>query len=82
MQLLWALIIGFIVGLIAKALTPGRDPSGFLITACIGIGGSLLATFLGRMAGWYAPGDGAGFIASIIGAVLLLAVYHRVARTA
>ena len=76
MHLIWTLIIGLIVGALAKLIMPGRDPGGFIITICIGIAGSLLATFLGRAAGWYGPENSAGFIASIVGAVILLAIYH------
>ncbi len=60
MSIIWAILIGFVVGLIAKMLTPGRDPSGFFITAAIGIVGSLIATYLGRSLGWYAIGETAG----------------------
>jgi uncharacterized membrane protein YeaQ/YmgE (transglycosylase-associated protein family) len=80
MHILWTLFIGLIVGAVAKLLMPGKDPGGFLITICIGIAGSLIATFLGRALGWYAPGASAGFLASIIGAILLLVIYHAVAR--
>ena len=76
MHLLWTLFISLIVGALAKFLTPGRDPGGFLITIAIGVAGSLVATFLGRALGLYAPGASAGFIASLIGAILLLVVYH------
>jgi uncharacterized membrane protein YeaQ/YmgE (transglycosylase-associated protein family) len=71
------IIFGLIVGLIAKLLTPGREPGGFIVTALIGIGGSLLGGFLGRALGLYRQDQPAGgFIMSVIGAVLLLAVYH------
>jgi len=80
MSLIWAIIIGFIVGLLAKLVMPGRDPGGFIITAVLGIAGSLVVTFLGRALGFYAPGEPAGFIASIVGAVILLAIYHMVRR--
>ena len=80
MHILWTLFIGLIVGAVAKLLMPGKDPGGFLITICIGIAGSLIATFLGRALGWYAPGASAGFLASIVGAILLLVIYHAVAR--
>ena len=80
MSLIWAIIVGFIVGLLAKLVMPGRDPGGFIITAVLGIAGSLVATFLGRALGFYAPGEPAGFIASIVGAVILLAIYHMVRR--
>jgi uncharacterized membrane protein YeaQ/YmgE (transglycosylase-associated protein family) len=76
MYIIWAIIIGFIVGLIAKFLMPGRDPGGFVITAILGIVGALIATFLGQAVGWYRPGEGAGFIASIIGAMILLFLYR------
>ena len=75
--MLWALIIGLVVGAIAKLLMPGRDPGGFIVTMLLGVAGSLVATFLGRALGWYAPGQGAGFIASVLGAVLLLWIYRK-----
>lgn len=80
MTLIWIILIGFVVGLLAKMLTPGRDPSGFIITAAIGIVGSLLATFGGQALGLYRVGQPAGFIGSVVGAVILLAVYHLVRR--
>jgi uncharacterized membrane protein YeaQ/YmgE (transglycosylase-associated protein family) len=79
MGLIWMLIIGLVVGVIAKAIMPGRDPGGMIITILLGIGGSLLAGFLGRIVGWYEPGEGAGIIASILGAVLILWLYRRFA---
>jgi uncharacterized membrane protein YeaQ/YmgE (transglycosylase-associated protein family) len=78
--MLWAILIGFIVGLVAKFLTPGRDPSGFFITAAIGIVGSLLATYGGQALGLYNAGEPAGFIGSVVGAVIVLAIYHLVTR--
>ena len=78
MSIIWAIIIGFIVGLIAKFLMPGRDPGGFIITAILGIVGALLATFLGQAMGLYAAGQSAGFIASVIGAMIVLFVYHLI----
>ncbi|MEP6540179.1 MAG: GlsB/YeaQ/YmgE family stress response membrane protein [Bryobacteraceae bacterium] len=80
MHLLWTLLIGLIVGAVAKLLTPGRDPGGFFITICIGIVGSLIATFLGRALGWYSADASAGFIASLFGAILLLVLYHAVVK--
>jgi uncharacterized membrane protein YeaQ/YmgE (transglycosylase-associated protein family) len=74
---LWALIIGLIVGAVAKLLMPGKDPGGFIVTMLLGVAGSLVATFLGRALGWYGPGQGAGFIASVLGAVLLLWIYRK-----
>jgi uncharacterized membrane protein YeaQ/YmgE (transglycosylase-associated protein family) len=76
MALLWLILIGFVIGVVAKLLMPGRDPGGFLVTAALGIGGSLLATFLGHLFGLYSPGEPAGFIGAVIGSVLLLAGYR------
>jgi uncharacterized membrane protein YeaQ/YmgE (transglycosylase-associated protein family) len=78
--MLWTLLTGLIVGAIAKLLTPGREPSGFLITICIGIGGSILATFILRAVGWYKEGQSAHFLASLFGAMLLLAIYHMAVK--
>ena len=80
MGIIWTILIGFVVGLVAKMLTPGRDPSGFFITAAIGIAGSLLATFGGQALGLYQAGEPAGFIGSLIGAIILLVIYHFVRR--
>jgi uncharacterized membrane protein YeaQ/YmgE (transglycosylase-associated protein family) len=77
MGILWTLIIGLVVGAIAKLLMPGRDPGGFFITMLLGVAGALLAGFIGRALGWYSdPGQGPGIIASIIGAMLLLLIYR------
>ena len=78
MHFLWTLLAGFVVGVIAKMLTPGRDPQGCLITAAIGIAGSFIAKYLGEALNFYAPGDRVGFIGSVIGAILLLLAYHAV----
>ena len=78
MSLIWTLVIGLVVGLVAKTLMPGKDPGGFLITALIGIAGAFLAHFVGRTMNWYAEGQPAGFIASVLGAVALLALYRMV----
>jgi uncharacterized membrane protein YeaQ/YmgE (transglycosylase-associated protein family) len=80
MGIIWTIIIGFVVGLIAKMLTPGRDPSGFFITAAIGIAGSLLATYGGQAMGLYRAGEAAGFVGSLVGAIILLLLYHVVRR--
>lgn len=80
LSIIWTIVIGFIVGVIAKLLTPGRDPAGFFITAAIGIGGSLLMTFIGKVMGWYQPGQSAGFLAALVGAIILLVAYHLIAR--
>jgi len=78
--LIWIIIIGAVVGALAKLLMPGRDPGGFFVTALIGMAGAVVATLLGRMLGLYGPEQGAGFIASIIGAILVLFIYHRLRR--
>jgi uncharacterized membrane protein YeaQ/YmgE (transglycosylase-associated protein family) len=80
MSIIWMLLVGLIVGAIAKLLMPGKDPGGFIITMLVGVAGAVLAGFLGRSAGWYREGEPAGFIASIIGAIVLLALYRIVAR--
>lgn len=76
---LWWIVIGLIAGAIAKAIVPGRDPSGCLITILLGIGGAVLAGFLGQQLGWYRQGEGAGFLAAIVGAVVILFIYRMVA---
>ncbi len=73
------MLFGLIVGVIAKLLMPGRDPGGFIVTVLLGIAGALVAGFLGRAIGLYGPNDGAGYIMSIIGAVLLLFAYRKFA---
>jgi uncharacterized membrane protein YeaQ/YmgE (transglycosylase-associated protein family) len=80
MGIIWTILIGFVVGLLAKMLTPGRDPAGFFITAAIGIAGSLLATFGGQALGLYRAGEPAGFVGSLIGAIILLVIYHLIRR--
>jgi uncharacterized membrane protein YeaQ/YmgE (transglycosylase-associated protein family) len=82
MHIIWTILIGFVVGLVAKMLTPGRDPSGFFVTAAIGIAGSLLATYGGQALGLYTPGEPAGFFGALIGAIIVLVVYHLIARKA
>jgi uncharacterized membrane protein YeaQ/YmgE (transglycosylase-associated protein family) len=79
-HLLWTAIIGLIVGAIAKFIMPGKDPGGIWVTMLIGIAGSFLGTFLGRMIGHYGPEDSAGFIMSLIGALILLGIYHLIKR--
>jgi len=78
MSIIWAIIIGFIVGLVAKFLMPGRDPGGFIVTTLLGIVGALVATFLGQAMGIYAAGQSAGFIGAVIGAIVVLLIYHMV----
>jgi uncharacterized membrane protein YeaQ/YmgE (transglycosylase-associated protein family) len=78
MHILWMLIIGLVVGALAKLIMPGKDPGGAIITILLGVAGALLAGMLGRSLGWYETGEGAGFIASILGAVVLLAGYRLI----
>ncbi|HYG85678.1 MAG TPA: GlsB/YeaQ/YmgE family stress response membrane protein [Azospirillum sp.] len=79
MEILWTIIIGFLAGIVAKFLMPGRDPGGFIITTLLGIAGAFVATYLGQAVGWYRAGDGAGFIGAIVGAVVILAIYRMIA---
>ncbi len=81
MHLVWTILIGFVVGLVAKMLTPGTGPGGFFLTAALGIAGSILVTYLGQFLGWYQPGESAGFIGALIGAVVLLVIYHLAVRS-
>ena len=78
MGIIWSIIIGFIAGIVAKFLMPGRDPGGFIITTLLGIIGAVVATYLGQAVGWYRPGEGAGFIGAVVGAVIVLAIYRMV----
>jgi len=77
-SIIWSIIIGGIAGALAKLFMPGKDPGGIIITIILGIAGSLLFTFLGRMIGWYDEGDSAGLIASILGAMVLLGIYRLI----
>jgi uncharacterized membrane protein YeaQ/YmgE (transglycosylase-associated protein family) len=78
LSLLWEALIGLVVGAVAKFLMPGKDPGGIFVTMIIGIVGSILATYLGQVIGWYQPGQSAGFIMSVAGAVLLLFLYRLI----
>lgn len=78
LSLIGTIIIGFVVGLLARALKPGNDKLGLVMTSVLGIAGSLLAGWAGQQMGWYAPGAPAGFIASVVGAIVLLVVYGMV----
>jgi uncharacterized membrane protein YeaQ/YmgE (transglycosylase-associated protein family) len=80
MSLIWTILIGFVVGLIARALLPGNQKMGFILTTILGIAGSLAATYLGQAMGWYQAGAGAGFLASLIGAIILLVGYGLIAK--
>ena len=79
-DLIWIILIGAVVGALAKFVMPGADPGGFFVTALLGMGGALVATFLGRFVGLYGPGQGAGFLASIIGAIVVLMIYRSVRK--
>jgi uncharacterized membrane protein YeaQ/YmgE (transglycosylase-associated protein family) len=80
MGILWTIIIGFIAGVIAKFIMPGdNEPSGFILTAILGIVGAFVATYLGQALGWYRPGEGAGLIGAVVGAIIVLFAYHLVA---
>jgi uncharacterized membrane protein YeaQ/YmgE (transglycosylase-associated protein family) len=80
MSILWTIIIGFIAGVIAKFIMPGdNEPTGFILTAILGIVGAFVATFLGQALGWYRPGEGAGLIGAVVGAIIVLLVYGMVA---
>ena len=81
MSIIWTIIIGFVAGVIAKFLMPGKnEPSGYVLTAILGIVGAFVATWLGQAIGWYGPDQGAGFIASIVGAIIVLAVWGMISK--
>ena len=76
MGFLWTIIIGFLAGVVAKFIMPGKnEPSGFVLTTILGIVGAFVATYLGQSLGWYGPNEGAGFIGAIVGAVIVLAIW-------
>lgn len=77
MHYLWMAIVGFVVGLIARALLPGEQKLGLIMTAVLGIAGSFVAGFIGQAIGWYQAGQGAGFIGSVVGAIVVLFVYSK-----
>jgi uncharacterized membrane protein YeaQ/YmgE (transglycosylase-associated protein family) len=80
MHLIWTLLIGFVVGLLAKWLHPGKENMGFILTVLLGIGGSFLATYAGQALGFYQPGQGAGFIGAVVGAIILLVLYGFIVK--
>jgi len=81
MSIIWTIIIGFVAGVIAKFLMPGpNEPQGFVLTAILGIVGAFVATWLGQSLGWYGPGQGAGFIGAIVGAVIVLAIWGFISK--
>ena len=81
MGILWTIIIGFVAGVVAKFLMPGpNEPSGFILTTILGIVGAVVASYLGQALGWYGPGEGAGLIGAVVGAIVVLLVWSMVAK--
>jgi uncharacterized membrane protein YeaQ/YmgE (transglycosylase-associated protein family) len=81
MNILWTIVIGFVAGVIAKFIHPGsNEPSGFILTTLIGIAGAFVATYLGQRLGWYQPGEGAGLIGAVVGALIVLIVWGVFAK--
>jgi uncharacterized membrane protein YeaQ/YmgE (transglycosylase-associated protein family) len=78
MGIVWTIVLGFVIGVMAKFLHPGKENMGFIATIVLGIGGSFLAGVIGQYFGWYQAGEGAGFIASVVVAILLLVIYGKV----
>ena len=78
MGVIWTIVLGFVIGLIAKLIHPGKENMGFIMTILIGIAGSFLAGIIGQSLGWYQAGEGAGFIASVIVAIILLVIYGKI----
>jgi uncharacterized membrane protein YeaQ/YmgE (transglycosylase-associated protein family) len=80
MSIIWTIIIGFVAGVIAKLIMPGRnEPSGFILTTILGIIGAFVATYLGQAVGWYRADEGAGLIGAVVGAIIVLAIYGLIA---
>lgn len=81
MSIIWTIVIGFVAGLIAKFITPGKnEPSGFILTTILGIVGAFVATWIGQQLGWYGPDEGAGLIGAVVGAVIVLLVWAFIAK--
>ncbi len=81
LSIIWTIIIGFVAGVLAKFIHPGpNEPSGFVLTAILGIVGAFVASWLGQALGWYRPGEGAGLIGAVVGAVIVLAIWSMIAR--
>ncbi len=80
MTILWTLLIGFFIGLVARMLKPGRDVSGFVLTTVLGIAGAFVGTYIGQTLGLYQSGEAAGFIMSVVGAIILLVIWGAVTR--
>ena len=82
MGIIWTIIIGFVAGVIAKFIMPGpNEPQGFILTTILGIVGAFLATWLGQALGWYGPGQGAGFIGAIVGAIIVLFIWGMISKS-
>ena len=83
MGIIWTIIIGFVAGVIAKLIMPGsNEPSGFILTAILGIVGAFVATYLGQALGWYGPDQGAGLFGAVVGAIIVLFIYGAVSKRA
>ena len=81
MGIFWTIVIGFLAGVVAKLIMPGsNEPSGFVLTTILGIVGAMIATFLGHALGWYSPGEGAGFVGAVVGAIVVLFAWAFVAK--
>jgi len=80
MSIIWSIVIGFVVGLLARALKPGDDKMGFIVTTLVGVGGAVGATFLGRSLGWYKSDEPAGFLAALVGAIAILVILSVVRK--
>jgi uncharacterized membrane protein YeaQ/YmgE (transglycosylase-associated protein family) len=78
MHIIGTIIIGFLAGVVAKFLMPGRDPGGFIVTILLGIAGAFVATYLGQAVGWYRADEGAGFIGAVVGAIIILLIYRLI----
>jgi uncharacterized membrane protein YeaQ/YmgE (transglycosylase-associated protein family) len=82
MGIIWTILIGFLAGVIAKFIMPGdnNEPSGFIMTTILGIVGAFVASYLGQALGWYSPGEGAGLVGAVVGAIIILLIYGLVTR--
>jgi uncharacterized membrane protein YeaQ/YmgE (transglycosylase-associated protein family) len=81
MGIIWTIVIGFVAGVIAKFIMPGKnEPSGFILTTILGIVGAIVASYLGKALGWYAPGEGAGLIGAVVGAIIILFLWGLIAK--
>jgi uncharacterized membrane protein YeaQ/YmgE (transglycosylase-associated protein family) len=82
MHILWVIVIGFVAGIIARLLAPGpNNPAGFILTTLLGIAGAFVATFIGQAIGWYRLDQGAGLIGAVVGALIVLFIWHRLVST-